>query len=187
MTQLIAKAKQRERETSNTTSASAPNANNKRPLTVTPATSNSPTRPTREQEKRKLQADPRLGKYFDYDLSKMVNTKGGFLVEEGDEGLDRQREIEMLREKQRAKQNAEPCACPSRLCALSSCSDGHIVYHMDPSKNPKCSECNSIDIDPTYRAVFKILVCKKCKEDIPEKYSLLTKTECKDVRCSEYP
>ena len=40
----------------------------------------------------------------------MVNTKGGFLVEEGDEGLDRQREIEMLREKQRAKQNAEPRA-----------------------------------------------------------------------------
>ncbi|KZV77565.1 hypothetical protein PENSPDRAFT_567811 [Peniophora sp. CONT] len=162
LNRLRAKAKQREKETSNSTSASVPNANNKRPLAVTPATSNSPTRPTRAQEKGKLQRDSRLGKYFDYDLSKMVNTKGGFLVEEGDEGLDRQREIEMIREKQRAKQNAEP------------------LYHMDPSKNPKCNECNSIDIEPSYRAVFRILVCKKCKDDIPEKYSLLTKTECKE-------
>ena len=56
---------------------------------------------------------------------------------------------------------------------------------MDPSKNPKCSECGSIDIEPSYRAVFKILVCKKCKEDIPEKYSLLTKTGCKEV-CARY-
>lgn len=29
--------------------------------------------------------------------------------------------------------------------------------------------------------VFSIRVCKKCKEKFPEKYSLLTKTECKEV------
>lgn len=31
--------------------------------------------------------------------------------------------------------------------------------------------------------VFSVRVCKKDKEKFPEKYSLLTKTECKEVRC----
>jgi DNA-repair protein complementing XP-A cells len=30
--------------------------------------------------------------------------------------------------------------------------------------------------------VFGVLVCKRCKNERPEKYSLLTKTECKEVR-----
>lgn len=47
--------------------------------------------------------------------------------------------------------------------------------------NPKCNECQSIDIDQSYRKVFGSLVCNKCKNEKPEKYSLLTKTECKEV------
>lgn len=38
-----------------------------------------------------------------------------------------------------------------------------------------------MDIDPTFRKVFGCLVCNKCKNEKPEKYSLLTKTECKEV------
>ena len=38
-----------------------------------------------------------------------------------------------------------------------------------------------MDIDPTYMKVFKCLVCKTCQNEHPEKYSLLTKTECKEV------
>lgn len=30
--------------------------------------------------------------------------------------------------------------------------------------------------------VFGVRVCKSCKEKAPERYSLLTKTECKEVR-----
>ena len=52
---------------------------------------------------------------------------------------------------------------------------------LDSSKNPKCSECGKVDIDQTFRKVFRCLVCKKCIDDKPEKYSLLTKTECKEV------
>ena len=37
-----------------------------------------------------------------------------------------------------------------------------------------------MDIDQTFRKVFRCLVCNKCKNDKPEKYSLLTKTECKE-------
>lgn len=47
--------------------------------------------------------------------------------------------------------------------------------------NPKCKECKTIDIDHNFRKTFSCLVCNKCKNDFPEKYSLLTKTECKEV------
>ena len=48
--------------------------------------------------------------------------------------------------------------------------------------NPKCKVCQSIDIDHNFKKTFGCLVCNKCKNDLPEKYSLLTKTECKEVR-----
>ena len=38
-----------------------------------------------------------------------------------------------------------------------------------------------MDIDAQFRKVFRCLVCNKCKNEKPERYSLLTKTECKEV------
>jgi DNA-repair protein complementing XP-A cells len=64
--------------------------------------STSPTAP------KPLKRDSRLGKYFEYDLSKMVNSKGGFLVEDGKEVDEDSRAKERERERQRAKQNLEP-------------------------------------------------------------------------------
>lgn len=32
-----------------------------------------------------------------------------------------------------------------------------------------------------YRKIFRCLVCDKCRNEKVEKYSLLTKTECKEV------
>ncbi|TFK57474.1 hydrophilic protein [Heliocybe sulcata] len=156
---MLAKAKQRERE-QDASSSSIPNANNKRPLDVVPATSNSPTAPQSAQ--RPLQRDSRLGKYFEYDLSKMANSKGGFLIEDGKEVDEEQRRKERERERQRAHQNLDP------------------PIFLDPKLNPKCKECNSIDIDHTFKKIFGCIVCNKCKNDKPEKYSLLTKTECKE-------
>ena len=52
---------------------------------------------------------------------------------------------------------------------------------LGPELNPKCTECGSVDIDGTFLKVFKVLVCNACKNSKPEKYSLLTKTECKEV------
>ncbi|KAF4572663.1 hypothetical protein EYR36_007173 [Pleurotus pulmonarius] len=154
LNRLKAKANQRQREQEAFASSSSHNANNKRPLTTTSS-------PTSGKEKP-LKRDSRLGNYFEYDLSSMVNTKGGFLVEDGkevDENLIRK---EKEREKQRAMQNLEP------------------PVYLDPNLNPKCQECQSIDIDQTYKKVFGCLVCNKCKNDKPEKYGLLTKTECKE-------
>ena len=99
-----AKARQRERE-EQSSAASSTNANGKRPLGVTPAASTSPTAP---KPPPKLKRDSRLGKYFEYDLSKMVNSKGGFLVEDGKEVDEELRAKEKERERQRAMQNVEP-------------------------------------------------------------------------------
>jgi DNA-repair protein complementing XP-A cells len=50
----------------------------------------------------------------------------------------------------------------------------------DEDKRKKCRECKSWEIDFVWDEVFHICVCNKCKEKFPEKYSLLTKTECKE-------
>ena len=100
----LAKARQRERE-EQASSSSSVNANGKRPLGVVPATSTSPTAP---KAPPKLKRDSRLGKYFEYDLSKMVNSKGGFLVEDDKEMNDELRAKERERERQRAMQALEP-------------------------------------------------------------------------------
>ncbi|RPD81730.1 hypothetical protein L226DRAFT_496788 [Lentinus tigrinus ALCF2SS1-7] len=158
LNRLKAKARQRERE-EQAASSSFTNANGKRPLGVVPAESTSPTAP---KPPPKLKRDSRLGKYFEYDLSKMVNSKGGFLVEDGKEVDEELRAKEKERERQRASQNSEPS------------------MYLDPNLNPRCNECNSVDVDSTFRKVFRCLVCNKCKNEKPEKYSLLTKTECKE-------
>ncbi|KAF8807231.1 DNA repair protein [Phlegmacium glaucopus] len=156
---LKAKAAQRQRELE-ASSSSTVNPNNKRPL--------APTRPGQEppstsaaSSSRPLKRDSRLGTYFEYDLSKMVNSKGGFLVDDGgnvDEGLMRK---EKEREVQRNVHNLD------------------LPMFLDPALNPKCKECQSVDIDPSFLRVFNSLVCKKCQNEKPDKYSLLTKTECK--------
>ncbi|TFK76837.1 DNA repair protein [Pluteus cervinus] len=153
LNRLRAKATQRQREQDAATTSN-PNANNKRTINGANNGSSSSSKP--------LKRDSRLGKYFEYDLSKMVNSKAGFLLAEGDtvdEDLVRK---EKERELQRRMQEMEP------------------PILLDPSLNPKCRECGTVDINQMYRKVFGCLVCKKCEEENPDKYSLLTKTECKE-------
>lgn len=55
---------------------------------------------------------------------------------------------------------------------------GLSIFDRDVHK--KCRECGGLEIDWTWEEVFHTCVCNACKEKIPEKYSLLTKTEAKD-------
>jgi DNA-repair protein complementing XP-A cells len=50
----------------------------------------------------------------------------------------------------------------------------------DGKARKKCRECGSLEIDWAWEDVFKCCVCGSCKEKFPEKYSLLTKTECRE-------
>ena len=102
---LRAKAKQRQREeVEASSSSSSTNAHGKRPLSNN-AVTKSPTTPGKQ---RPLARDLRLGKYFDYDLSKMVNTKGGYLVDDDQEVDEAMIAKEKQRESERAKHNLEP-------------------------------------------------------------------------------
>ncbi|KAJ2928888.1 hypothetical protein H1R20_g8181, partial [Candolleomyces eurysporus] len=92
----------------------------------------------------------------------MVNSKGGFLLDDNKEVDEEAIRKEKERERERAMRNLEP------------------PVYLDPTKNPRCQECQTIDIDHEFRKVFGCLVCRKCQNDKPERYSLLTKTECKE-------
>ena len=44
----------------------------------------------------------------------------------------------------------------------------------------QCRECGNLDIDWKWEEIFGCVVCNSCKERLPEKYSLLTKTEARE-------
>ncbi|KAL7623682.1 DNA repair protein rad14 [Parahypoxylon ruwenzoriense] len=138
-------------------------------------------------------------KYVDYDFGKMTDTKGGFLSTEDDpwnkamsgsttsgsatnksggpggeggaeekpKGMTAQEweRLQLLRKLQRQKAGPfEP-----GLSVL-----------QDEKERKKCRECRSLEIDFVWEEVFGCAVCGSCKEKFPEKYSLLTKTECRE-------
>ncbi|CEJ81778.1 Putative DNA repair protein RAD14 [[Torrubiella] hemipterigena] len=132
-----------------------------------------------------LQALPKFAKFVDYNMSSMTDTKGGFLSTEDDphnyalggkpSGDDEQRPKNMTIqewEKQRLIREMK------RL--KSGPFEPGLTVLQDESQKKRCRECRSMDIDFVWEEVFHICVCSKCKEKFPDKYSLLTKTECKE-------
>ncbi|KAI7851556.1 hypothetical protein BDC45DRAFT_538311 [Circinella umbellata] len=97
-------------------------------------------------------------KYYEYDLSTMVDSKGGYLVEET-------KEDKLIQERKEQATKLSP----------------FIPLSADPSENPKCRDCGSMDVDPIFFQVFKMSVCNGCKEKFPERYSLITKTEAREL------
>ncbi|PWN45801.1 DNA repair protein [Ceraceosorus guamensis] len=118
----------------------------------------------RDDSNAPLPRDKSLGNYIEYDLSRLHNSKGGFLVEEGDEYSKTAEELarEKERERERIKADMEP------------------GMMLDPSRQEACQECQSLEIDDQLRRVFGVRVCRSCSKRLPEKYSLLTKTEVKE-------
>lgn len=114
--------------------------------------------------------------YIEYDFSTMRNLNGGYInpedrssgYENGEEefmGSKKQKTLEDWKREQRERKYVYENAPPPE----------HI------SEAPKCIECNiNIEMDPILHDIFKLQVCKSCAKEHPEKYSLLTKTECKE-------
>lgn len=69
-----------------------------------------------------LPRDSRLGKYFEYDLSKLHNSKGGFLTEE--DGDARQTMAAIQREKARERARIAAGEEPGQSCHLPADSSG---------------------------------------------------------------
>jgi DNA-repair protein complementing XP-A cells len=51
---------------------------------------------------------------------------------------------------------------------------------LDDPNAPKCFECGTVELDFRLYNWFKTRVCRKCRNKNPDKYSLLTKTECRE-------
>ncbi|KAJ2039891.1 DNA repair protein rad14 [Coemansia sp. S3946] len=100
--------------------------------------------------------------YYEYDFSKMNDTRAGFLEED-----------------------ATAAGSPDKKRKVISIDD--IPFNPDPNDATKCCECGSIDLDMVYLKIFKVMVCKPCVDKIPDKYSLLTKTEAKEASTAHKP
>ncbi|PGH21307.1 DNA repair protein [Polytolypa hystricis UAMH7299] len=141
---------------------------------------NNPSRPLDE-----IRPARNFAKYVEYDMSKMTDTKGGFLTAEDDphnkvlhaDGLlldggkpahmtlkewEQQQLLQSLR-----KERAGPF-------------EPGISVLDDKERQKTCRECGSLDIDWKWDEVFGCQVCSACKEKLPEKYTLLTKTEARE-------
>ncbi|KAI7905623.1 DNA repair protein rad14 [Cokeromyces recurvatus] len=111
------------------------------------------------QESQKPKKARWIKPFYEFDLSRMEDSKGGFIVEETAEDAKKE-----LAKKKENSYVIQPYYPPS----------------MDPAENPKCKECGSMDLDPVFFNVFHMPLCPTCKEKYPEKYSLITKTEAKE-------
>lgn len=105
--------------------------------------------------------------YIEYDFSTMKDSRGGFLEDTEKFGLRGPEEEPQSLQEWKEKQKQE-----------------HIVKDLAPpldlSSAPKCFECESLEVDGNMYTNFGCRVCRRCAREKPEKYSLLTKTECRE-------
>lgn len=117
--------------------------------------------------------------YIEYNFATMRNTNGGYINPEdkyyGNDDLDygdfdshntkKLKTIQDWKNEQRDRKLLYENAPPPEHISLAE----------------RCIECHiNIEMDPVLDDVFKLKVCKTCAKEHPEKYSLLTKTECKE-------
>lgn len=103
----------------------------------------------------------RQHEYIDYDLSTMKDTNGGFIdVENTGSSSSKEKTFDEWKEEQRIVRDLPP--------------------PIDMENAIKCFECGTFEINEKLWEVFKCRVCRRCEKKIPNKYSLLTKTECRE-------
>lgn len=120
-------------------------------------------------------------------MSTMTDTKGGFLSTEDDPhnyvlgGKNQGQPEDQQRPKHMTVQEWERLQLIRNLKRLKAGPfEPGLSVLEDEEKRKRCRECRSLEIDFVWEEVFHLCVCSSCKEKYPEKYSLLTKTECKD-------
>ncbi|KFA70321.1 hypothetical protein S40285_01765 [Stachybotrys chlorohalonatus IBT 40285] len=135
-------------------------------------------------DEESLRPARKFTKFVDYNMSSMTDTKGGFLAAEDDPnnkamGHKTPGQEEEQRPKHMTIQEWERLQLIRKLDQQRA-KEAAINPHDEKGERKKCRECKNLDIDWTWDEIFHVCVCKDCKEKYPEKYSLLTKTECKE-------
>lgn len=124
---------------------------------------------TEKDRKRLKYEPPSLQKkdYIEYDFSTMKDTRGGFLDEQDKNGLkgieEEPQSLQDWKEKQKKETFVKDLAPP-----------------LDLASAPRCYDCGLLELDANLHTNFGVRVCRKCMREKPEKYSLLTKTECRE-------
>lgn len=133
-----------------------------------------------------LRPAKKFTKFVDYNMSAMTDTKGGFLSTEDDPhnyalgAAKKGQQEDDQRPKHMTVQEWERLQTIRNLKRLKAGPfEPGLSVLEDAENRKKCRDCNSLEIDFVWDEVFHISVCNRCKEKYPEKYSLLTKTECK--------
>jgi DNA-repair protein complementing XP-A cells len=139
----------------------------------------SPANPARPLEA--IQPARNLAKYVEYDFSKMIDTKGGFLTADDDPHNKAMHANE---------QDVKPANVTQRewerqqlLRSLRNQKAGPFepgISAAQDQSTKSCRECGTLEVDWKWLDVFGIAVCNACKEKFPERYSLLTKTEARE-------
>ena len=123
-------------------------------------------------------------KYVEYDFSKMTDTKGGFLTEEDDPFNKALHVRDDTTELKPANMTQKEWERQQVLKSLQREKTGPFEPGLsvldEKSEQKTCRECGSLEIDWKWEEAFRCRVCRPCKENFPEKYSLLTKTEAKE-------
>ncbi|KAL0262400.1 DNA repair protein rad14 [Diplodia seriata] len=166
------------------TSATANTAGNIAAAIMTAPSDNAYMRPAKKFEK---------SSYIEYDLSAMTDTKGGFLSTTDDphnkalnSGLLPNREKDGGEGEQQkpahmtmAEWQRHQLLKKLRAAKAGPFEPGLSVLDRD-ERTRCCRECGSREIDFQWQDVFGVAVCGACKERVPERYSLLTKTEARE-------
>ncbi|KAF9173477.1 hypothetical protein BGX21_000796 [Mortierella sp. AD011] len=105
-------------------------------------------------------------KFYDYDLSKMKDTRAGFIQD-----LDKKDAVG-------SRTDADEENMKKRKWQPSTAEPDPSIF-LGAEDNYECQDCTSIDIDFQLLRHFHVPVCIGCRDAQPEKYSLLTKTECR--------
>ncbi|KAJ1837443.1 DNA repair protein rad14, partial [Coemansia sp. RSA 2703] len=101
--------------------------------------------------------------YYEYNLTMMRDTHGGYLAAE-----DGTLAGALGREARRRLQRP------------------HDARQQERAESARCAECKAVGVDPAYLREYGVAVCTKCTGEVADKYSLLTKTEAKEVSEWDY-
>ncbi|KAI9699487.1 MAG: hypothetical protein M1836_003098 [Candelina mexicana] len=129
-----------------------------------------------------IQAAQKFTKYVEYDFSKMVDTKGGFLTAE-DDPHNKALHAPGNGEEKPAHMTLAEWERHQLLRKLREQKSGPfepVLSVLKKEESKKCRECGGLEIDWKWDEVFRCAVCERCKEKYPDKYSLLTKTEARE-------
>ncbi|ERS95481.1 DNA repair protein [Sporothrix schenckii ATCC 58251] len=129
----------------------------------------------------------KFAKFVDYNFSAMTDTKGGFLSTEDDPFNKAFADTSRGGNGQEARPAHMTVAEWERMQTIRNLKrlkqgpyEPGLSVLAEATDQKRCVECNSLEIDFVWEDVFHVCVCNPCKDKFPEKYSLLTKTECRE-------